>query len=585
MTVGQERGPGTQMDQQSLPDATDRSTDASARPLSRPARAGVVALCRSLEVFDPPAARRAALRAHLVDRLAVASGAPVADRVDAITGALLAEISIVLTHVRPVGTVDIVPDPASAVLSASVLSRLTGLAGTARTVRHQYERWDGSGGPHGMRGPDIPLAARLLALAATLVGHPSPGAAPNWTARQRRVDELLGSALDPDLGAAATLELSSGDPLQSDIELDDVIDGLERFVPPERDSPVEALVSIGAAVRAADSMPDVLLVIAEQARRALQASTVTIGRLDHDSVDTDQMEYETLLNVGDVGPGKERFPAEERHGPADHPGLESIFAGQGYVRATDDGRADDPAIVSLYQRGLRSEAAWPINIGERVWGVVIATTKAESSSLDHDDLATLRLVATHIAAAVTQAQRIAEFEELALRDPLTGLGNRRVLEERLRDVFSRPPVDRQDVAVIMCDVDGLKVVNDNEGHAAGDSLLVDAARSLADAAATVENSVVCRIGGDEFCIILDGGGMLSAHPVTDLALAQFARTGHNRSLSCGVALATKEMLTPGDLLRAADEMQYEEKRRRKGLPPLDELPVEGDRRRTRRESD
>ena len=566
------------MEQQSLPDAADRTTDASTRPLTRPARAGVTALCRSLEVFDPPAARRAALRAHLVDRLAVASGAPISDRVDAITGALLAEISIVLTHVRPVGTVDIVPDPASAVLSASVLGRLSGLGGTARTVRHQYERWDGSGGPHGMRGPDIPLAARLLALAATLVGHPSPGAAPNWTARQRRVEELLGSALDRDLGAAAALEFGSGDPVKSDIELDDVLDGLERFVPPERDSPVEALVSIGAAVRAADSMPDVLLVIAEQAQRALQASAVTIGRLDHDTG-----EFETLLNVGDVGRGQERFPAEERHSAQDRPGLDAIFEGQGYVRATDDGRADDPAIVSLYQRGLRSEAAWPINIGESVWGLVIATTRAESSILDHDDLATLRLVATHIAAAVTQAQRIAEFEELALRDPLTGLGNRRVLEERLKDVFDRPAVDRQDVAVIMCDVDGLKVVNDNEGHAAGDSLLVDAARSLANAAATVENSAVCRIGGDEFRIILDGGGMLSANPVADLALSQFARTGHNRSLSCGVALATADMRTPGELLRAADEMQYEEKRRRKGLPPLELVPVDGDRRRTRRE--
>jgi diguanylate cyclase (GGDEF)-like protein len=568
------------VDQQSLSDTGDRTNDANARPLTRPARASVTALCRALEVFDPPAARRAALRAHLVDRLAVAAGAPVSDRVDAVTGALLAEISIVLTHVRPVGTVDIVPDPASAVLAASVLGRLPGLAGAARTVRHQYERWDGSGGPHGMRGPDIPLAARLLALSATLVGHPAAGAPPNWTARQRRVDELLGSALDPDLGAAATLDMSSGDPVNSDIELDDVLDGLERFVPAERDSPVEALVSIGAAVRAADSMPDVLLVIAEQARRALQASTVTIGRLDHEKA-----EYETLLNVGDVGRGKERFPAEERHGGDDHPGLESIFEGQGYVRATDEGRADDPAIVSLYQRGLRSEAAWPISIGESVWGLVIATTKAESSTLDHDDLATLRLVATHIAAAVTQAQRIAEFEELALRDPLTGLGNRRVLEEKLDDVFSRPPVDRRDVAVIMCDVDGLKLVNDSEGHAAGDALLVDAARSLADAAATVENSAVCRIGGDEFCVILDGGGMLSAHPVTDLALAQFARSGRNRSLSCGVALATPDILTPADLLRAADEMQYEEKRRRKGLPPLEELPLEGDRRRTRRETE
>ncbi len=565
------------MEQRSFTDPAERSPDASPRPLSRTARAGVTSLCRALEVFDPPAARRAALRAHLVDRLALAAGTPASDRVDAITGALLAEISIVLTHVRPVGTVDIVPDPASAVLSASVLGRLSGLAGTARTVRHQYERWDGSGGPHGMRGPDIPLPSRLLALAATLVGHPQPGAAPNWTARQRRVDELLGTALDPDLGAAANLQLSSGDPLKSDVDLDDVLSDLERFVPPERDSPVEALVSIGAAVRAADSMPDVLLVIAEQARRALQASTVTIARLDHET-----NEYDTLLNVGDLGRDKERFPAEERHNATDRPGLDTIFAGEGFVRATDDGRADDPGIASLYQRGLRSEAAWPIVIGETVWGVVFATTRAESNILDHDDLATLHLVATHIAAAVTQAERIAEFEELALRDPLTGLGNRRVLEDRLDDVFSRPAIDRQDVAVVMCDVDGLKVVNDNEGHAAGDDLLVDAARSLADAANTVENSTVCRIGGDEFCIILDGGGMLSAHPVTDLALQMFAKTGHNRSLSCGVALATAEIETPGELLRSADEMQYEEKRRRKGLPPLEDLEQSG-RRRTRRE--
>ncbi|MDG2027333.1 MAG: diguanylate cyclase [Acidimicrobiales bacterium] len=566
------------MEQRSFTDPSERTSEAGSRPLTRPARAAVISLCRALEVFDPPAARRAALRAHLVDRLAVAAGSPVAERVDAVTGALLAEISIVLTHVRPVGTVDIVPDPASAVLSASVLSRLPGLGGTARTVRHQFERWDGSGGPHGMRGPDIPLSARLLALAATLVGHPSPGAAPNWTARHRRADELLGTALDPDLGAAANLELTSGEPVQSDIELDDVLDSLERFVPPERDSPVEALVSIGAAVRAADSMPDVLLVIADQARRALQAGSVTIGRLDHDT-----KTYETLLNVGDIGQGKERFPAEERRSEADRPGLEMIFEGQGFVRATDDGRADDPGVVSLYQRGLRSEASWPIVIGDAVWGLVIATTPAGGSILDHDDLATLRLVATHIAAAVTQAQRIAEIEELALKDPLTGLGNRRVLEHALADVFERPPVDRQDVAVIMCDVDGLKVVNDNEGHAAGDSLLIDAARSLSDAAATVENSSVCRIGGDEFCIILDGGGMLSAQPVTDLALKAFAKTGHNRSLSCGIALATADMASPGDLLRAADEMQYAEKRRNKGLPPLDGVPQLQDRRHRRRE--
>ena len=134
----------------------------------------------------------------------------------------------------------------------------------------------------------------------------------------------------------------------------------------------------------------------------------------------------------------------------------------------------------------------------------------------------------------------------------------------------------------MCDVDGLKIVNDTRGHAAGDQLLIEAAQALAEAAGTVTNSTTCRIGGDEFCIILDGGGMLSAEPVMNMALRLFAETGPDRSLSCGIAFATTDVAGPGDLLRAADEAQYEQKRIRKGLPPLTELPSDGERRRTRR---
>ena len=70
-----------------LPDAPERN-DTANRPLDRSARAAVTALARALEVFDRPAARRAALRAHLADRIAVAAGTPVQDRVDAITGSL-----------------------------------------------------------------------------------------------------------------------------------------------------------------------------------------------------------------------------------------------------------------------------------------------------------------------------------------------------------------------------------------------------------------------------------------------------------------------------------------------------------------
>jgi diguanylate cyclase (GGDEF)-like protein len=557
---------------------TSGRREASSCPLDRSARAAITALARALEVFDRPAARRAALRAHLADRIAIAADISLKDRVDAITGSILSEIGILLTHARPVGTVDIVPDPASAVLSATLLDRLPGLEGTSDAVRHQFERWDGSGGPHGARGPEIPIAARLLALSATLVGHPNPGQPPNWTARQRRVDDLLGTALDPDLGAAAADELESGDSLPSTVELGEVLAGLDRFVAPERNAPVEALVSIGEVVRAADRVDEVLLVIAEQAKRSLGATVVSICRFDHERPESRRVQ--TMVNAG---AGLERFPAEEFHNDDARPGLSSLLTGQGFVRTILDGRADDRGIVSLHRRGLGSEAAWPIIIGDSIWGIVWATTRDDEAVLDHDHLSTLRLVATHAAAAISQAQRIAEFEELALSDPLTGLGNRRVLEEKLDSIFQRSPIDRQDVALIMCDVDGLKQINDTEGHAAGDRLLVKAGEALLDAASTVSKSTVCRIGGDEFCIILDGGGMLSAEPVMTLAARTFAESGTGRSLSAGIAFATPDVASPIDLLGVADEAQYEAKRRRKGLPPVAELPALGSRRRAHRE--
>ncbi|MFQ5557042.1 MAG: diguanylate cyclase domain-containing protein, partial [Acidimicrobiales bacterium] len=439
----------------------------------------------------------------------------------------------------------------------------------------QHERWDGSGGPHGLRGPDIPSSSRLLAVASTMVGMPGPHRPPNWTARRRRVRELAGSALDPELVRhAVSGRLDEDDP---EPRLEQIIDRLDDFVVERGHSPVEALASIGAAVRAAHSIPDVLVVIGEQARRALGADRVSVGRLDHAG-----RTVEVLVNIGDLGPDDERFPAHEQH-PLDGPiGLGKVLGGEGLIRSIDEGRADDPATASLHQRGLRSEAVWPIAIDDTVWGVVWATTSADGGLLAHDRLDTLRSVTTHVASAVTQAERRAEFEALALRDPLTGLGNRRVLDMKLHEVFSRPSVDRRDVGLIMCDVDGLKVVNDNRGHAAGDELLIEAARALQEAAATVDGALVCRIGGDEFCIILDGGGLLSAHPVADLAGNLFSATGEGRSLSIGVAIVGPGVESPFDLLRTADDAQYAQKRARKGIDPVDEAVDTASRRRHRR---
>ncbi len=477
---------------------------------------------------------------------------------DAIAGALLGDVGSLLAH-RSSSTAD--DDPVNAVLVAGLIDRLPGLGGAAAALRHRHERWDGTGTPHGLDSLRIPEAARLLAVASRLVGRTRPGDLPGITARL--VDALgrAGAELDPVLVDHAIDAFRTGSGAVDDVTVDSVLALLDELIAKRRSlaSPVESLLNIGAAIEAADRIDDVLFLIADNARAALGSSTVSIGRFDdHDgSVDV-------LVNVGELGPGGERFPAAESYLLHHHPHLKVLLAGLSLARRASDPIDPDTA-EELVERGLASEIAAPILMGDRAWGVVWATTRTGHRELGEHDVETLRLVASLVASGVSQAERFAELEELALRDPLTGLGNRRVLEATLREVFARPPIERQDTAVIMCDVDGLKFVNDNLGHEIGDLLLAEVGITLRQAVVDHPNTTVCRIGGDEFCIVVDGGGLLSGPAIARRAVELFERTGEDRSLSVGVAVATFEMESPSDLLRAADENQYENKRTRRSV--------------------
>jgi diguanylate cyclase (GGDEF)-like protein len=191
------------------------------------------------------------------------------------------------------------------------------------------------------------------------------------------------------------------------------------------------------------------------------------------------------------------------------------------------------------------------------------------------------VVATQAAIGVAHTERLAGLETLALRDPLTGLGNRRVLDEKLRAIFRRPPLDRQDCALIMCDVDELKIVNDTLGHAVGDRVLLETANALRTAVAGLDAVTICRIGGDEFCVVLERGGLLHAQAIADRVAQIVARSENGRSVSCGIAIAAS-IETPSQLLRAADVAQYEQKRARKGGTRA-EFEAVGRRRRARRD--
>jgi diguanylate cyclase (GGDEF)-like protein len=159
------------------------------------------------------------------------------------------------------------------------------------------------------------------------------------------------------------------------------------------------------------------------------------------------------------------------------------------------------------------------------------------------------------------AASIARSEERASHDPLTGLANRRLFDQRLALAFERPRAVAAAMALLYVDLDGFKPVNDTLGHDAGDAVLRETAKRLQ--AVVRAGDTVARVGGDEFVVLQLGGTQPAG--ATRLAEAILAALelpvcvdGRDIKIgaSIGVALATPEVATPRDLIRRADAALY-----------------------------
>lgn len=163
--------------------------------------------------------------------------------------------------------------------------------------------------------------------------------------------------------------------------------------------------------------------------------------------------------------------------------------------------------------------------------------------------------------AVTYAAKLAETERTSSRlDPLTGVFNRRFLDEYLTMMVARAKRGRQPLSVLMVDLDGFKGFNDTYGHDKGDELLREVALSLAGAVR--EDNVVARYGGDEFVVVLPSTpGELARQVALDLRQL----CNGNVTVSVGVACLGPRGGSKRELLRAADEALYRAKRQGGGV--------------------
>ena len=326
----------------------------------------------------------------------------------------------------------------------------------------------------------------------------------------------------------------------------------------------EALLRVAAAVAGANDLDSVLELAAEEALRAIGGASLSISRIEPDG-----NTYRTLINVGQLGPGEERYPTEETYAIDRFPALlEMTRTGKPYFNSLDDPDCDPASAEVLQRLGKSSDLGVPIEVEGDNWGEVWATTFATTTAFRSEDVQFLEAIAGQLSNAITRAQLFSEVSRMAYEDPLTSLANRRAFDERLERAMARFNSDGSSVALLLSDVDRLKVINDSHGHIVGDRALRAVAKTLVAAAAELPGAFVARLGGDEFCVLVEsreplpaGRELASIVEVGGQAQKLLSEVQLDVSLSCGAAIAGRGTGTAAALLKAADTAQYVAKRR------------------------
>jgi len=235
--------------------------------------------------------------------------------------------------------------------------------------------------------------------------------------------------------------------------------------------------------------------------------------------------------------------------------------------------AVEPGYEQVVKRAteLRSALAVPLEGVNGLVGVLALYREAESA-FTSDHLRVLQVITSKVALSMENALKYSQAENSATNDYLTGLPNARALFLQLDREVARCQREASNMAVIVCDLNGFKQVNDQYGHLEGDKTLKIFANLLQEACR--EYDFVARMGGDEFVIIAPNmtPDAVREKAIRMNALAQQAGRqvcGQNvLSLSLGAAFYPQDGLDPEKLLAEADRKMYAAKQIHYAHPDL-----------------
>lgn len=330
--------------------------------------------------------------------------------------------------------------------------------------------------------------------------------------------------------------------------------------PADEPGRIRSLAAMARALGQSNTLERLLELSAERARVALGAASVSVSRLEPGG-----MCVRTVVNVGELGPHEVRWPENETYEMSEFVDLDlRVDELVSWTWSLDDPGIPDQERELLTELGKACSLAAPLTVDGRLWGEFYATRGHGAPRFDQDDVAYLEALVAIIGAAVSRATREESLEQLAYHDPLTGLPNRRALDEAASRAFALPPGARREVVVVAVDINGLKRVNDQHGHLAGDQLIKTAATELLRSFSRLPGALVTRVGGDEFTVLVSDRPLAKVVEVADALSRQEWEYGAEAGLSCGAAgvvLSADVALTPSELFAAADRALYVAKRK------------------------
>jgi diguanylate cyclase (GGDEF)-like protein/putative nucleotidyltransferase with HDIG domain len=466
-------------------------------------------------------------------------------------------------------------------VGAEILERVAFPYPVAPIVRSHHERWDGSGYPEGIAGEQIPIGARILAAVDcldALASHRQYRPALPLVAAMAKVQEKSGTWFDPqvvEILARRYVELERMAQMQEETVMPQSLSkavrverglepaaGFEAWTEPTSGSSdnTDFLTSIASARQEAQTMfelsqdlgvslslSETLSVLSMRLRRMIPYDSIAVfvnrnGWLLPELVSGENFRMLSSLKIR-VGEGLCGWVAEN---------CKPIVNGNPQVEA---GYIVDPEKHTT----LRAALAVPLEGLNGVVGVLaMYHTTRDAFSPDH--LRILLTVGSKVALSVENALKYQQAESSATTDYLTGLPNARSLFVHLAQEVARCRRMKHPLAVMVCDIDGFKQINDSFGHLEGDKLLREFSTRLRDVCRGYD--YVARMGGDEFVVTAPGLTPEAAKEKADRLNQAAVDSGRHVcgrgiiTLSVGTAFCPEDGFDVERLLAEADRRMY-----------------------------